>query len=62
MIHQITKHQINKFRFTILFCSIALALTYSPFMHTDAQRDEATVAANWTFVMMKLQMTFQETV
>lgn len=49
MIHQLTKHKNNKFPFTILLCIIAFTLNVIPILHVDAQRDEATVAAQWTF-------------
>ena len=49
MIHLFTKFKINKLSSAILFCTIAFALSFIPILHIDAQRDEATVGAQWTF-------------
>ncbi len=49
MIHSFTKFRIEKLSLGVLFCSIGFALSFFPIMHAAAQRDEATVAAQWSF-------------
>lgn len=46
MIHPFT---LKKYPLGILFCSIMFALIIFPIIHADAQRDEETIAAEWSF-------------
>ena len=49
MIHQITKQKNNGLPITSLFCLIVFVSISLPIMRGEAERDEATVAAQWTF-------------
>ncbi len=49
MLHQITKHKNNGLPITSLFCLIVFVSIALPIMRGEAERDEATVAAQWTF-------------
>ena len=49
MIQKLTFQQLNKIPFLSQLLLIALLLLCLPMMQVDAERDEATVALNWTF-------------
>ncbi len=49
MIHQITKYKNNGLPITSLFCLIVFVSISLPIMRGEAERDEVTVAAQWTF-------------
>ncbi len=49
MFQTLTTDRIHRFSIVLLFCLVSLLFTFLPIMLVEAQRNEATVAGNWTF-------------
>ncbi len=49
MFQTLTNDRIHMLSVVLLFCLVSLLFTFLPIMLVEAQRNEATVAANWTF-------------
>lgn len=49
MVKVLSKRRQHKYLIMFILCLISLVFTFSATMQVDAERDEATVAGNWTF-------------
>ncbi|MDE0084438.1 MAG: hypothetical protein OXU23_01900 [Candidatus Poribacteria bacterium] len=49
MFQTLTNNRIHMLSVVLLFCLVSLLFTFLPIMWVEAQRNEATVAGNWTF-------------
>ncbi len=49
MFQTLTNNRIHMLSVVLLFCLVSLLFTFLPIMLVEAQRNEATVAGNWTF-------------